>query len=362
MIVENIYQIEFEVTTKCNARCPQCVRNYYGDQVWPSLPIVDLDLKSIINRIPDSVWKDLSHVRFCGTYGDPCMHKDLLNIIRLTKTVTNASITISTNGGIRSTNWWKELASILDPTKDRVFFGIDGLEDTNHLYRIGTNFKKIINNLKAFNQAGGVSVWSFLVFEHNQHQVEEARAFSKHVGCDNFTWTSTSRFLNKQHKLVDHTPVYNNGKIMYLLKPTTKSEYVNDGYKYLNKFKNDPGAYEEYLKEVDIDCFVRRRQKIYISAEGDVFPCGWLADRLYGYESEQHQDHTTILTLIDQIGKDKINLYHTNLLDIIQGPWFDSIEKSWETNSIQRCASMCDKKSILAQQSNKNVISIVVEK
>jgi len=362
MITEKIYQIEFEVTTKCNAKCPQCVRNYHGDYTWPSLPIIDLDIKSTFKNIPSSVWKELGHIRFCGTYGDPCMRKDLIDIIRLTKSVTDASISISTNGSIRSTKWWEELATVLDPTKDSVTFGIDGLEDTNHLYRIGTSYKKIISNLKAFNQAGGASFWSFLVFEHNQHQVDHAREFSKQIGCRNFTWTSTSRFLNKQHKLVDHTPVFKDGKIIYSLKPTTLSEYVNTGYEELQQFKYSQAAYEEYLNDVEVDCFVKRRQKIYVSAEGEVFPCGWLADRLYGYDAEQHQDHKTILDLISSIGRDKINLYYTNLLDITQGVWFNTIEETWKTNKIQRCAAMCDKNSNLIQQSNKNVISIIVEK
>ena len=238
MIIENIWQIEVELTTKCNARCPQCVRNYYGDYTWPTLPLIDLDVDFLTKRIPQQVWDKLGHIRFCGTYGDPCMHKDFLDIIKLTKSVTNASITISTNGGIRSTKWWKELAGLLDPTQDRVFWGIDGLEDTNHLYRIGTDYKKIINNLKAFNRAGGNSVWSFLVFEHNQHQVEEIKELSKQLGCTDFTCKSTSRFLDKQHKLIDFTPVYKDGQVDYVIKPATLPQYVNEGYDDLNKIKD----------------------------------------------------------------------------------------------------------------------------
>ena len=53
--------------------------------------------------------------------------------------------------------------------KVKVTFGIDGLQDTNHLYRISTNFDKIIKNAKAFIDAGGFAKWHMLVFEHNEH-------------------------------------------------------------------------------------------------------------------------------------------------------------------------------------------------
>ena len=39
-----------------------------------------------------------------------------------------------TNGGARSKQWWTDLGK-LTKGKMRVTFGIDGLEDTNHLYR-----------------------------------------------------------------------------------------------------------------------------------------------------------------------------------------------------------------------------------
>ena len=94
MLVEKISQIEIELTTKCNASCPQCVRNYYGAYTWPSLPIVDLDINTLKQSINSEIWENLDHLRLCGTYGDPCMHKDLIKIIKWIKTVSPTAITI----------------------------------------------------------------------------------------------------------------------------------------------------------------------------------------------------------------------------------------------------------------------------
>ena len=353
-----IKQIEFEITTKCNARCPQCVRNYYGSYTWPSLPIKDIDTRCLKKSISKKTWEELEHIKFCGTYGDPCMNKNFLDIIRWVKTMSDAPISIYTNGGMRSKKWWIELANILNQ-KDKVFFGIDGLEDTNHLHRIGVIWKKLIANVKAFNQAGGTSVWSFLIFKHNQHQIDQARTTALEIGCNEFAVKTTSRFIDKQHKFIKHTEVYNlEGNISHLLEPTSLPEYVNQGYSDHENVIRFYGSYKKYLDKTKIDCGAKKMYNVYVSAEGDVFPCGWLADRLYGYETEKHGDHTKLLGMINDVSRESINLHHTPIEDIVQGKWFDRIEQSWESNELERCAHICGEKSTLIRNANKNLSKI----
>ena len=46
-------------------------------------------------------------------------------------------------------------------------FAIDGLEDTNHIYRRNTDWVKIVQNATAYIAAGGRAEWDFIVFAHN---------------------------------------------------------------------------------------------------------------------------------------------------------------------------------------------------
>ena len=55
----------------------------------------------------------------------------------------------------------------------RVDFNIDGLQDTNHVYRKNTNFEKIIDNASAYIRMGGIAEWNYIVFKHNQHQIDK---------------------------------------------------------------------------------------------------------------------------------------------------------------------------------------------
>ena len=75
-----------------------------------------------------------------------------------------------------------------------VHFGIDGLEDTNHLYRVNVKWKKVMENVKAFVENGGNAIWDYIVFRHNEHQVEQAREFSNKIGFKKFLVKKTGRF------------------------------------------------------------------------------------------------------------------------------------------------------------------------
>jgi len=353
MFYQKITQLELELTTRCNASCPQCVRNFYGGKTWPTLPMVDIDLELIKTKIPDSILKDLIEIRICGTYGDPCIYQDLIELVKYLNSKTSAQLTINTNGSLRTTKWWKDLANVLKKD-DRVIFGIDGLDDTNHLYRVNTNFKKIINNAKAFISAGGSAIWSYIVFKHNEHQVDAARQLSNKLGFDGFSCKLTTRFIDKQHNLVDKTPVFdkNNNLNRYLEMPDEK-KYLNNGYNNYEKIIKEFGSYENYLQKSKIFCTAQHSNLIYRY----VLPCGWLADRFYGFETEKHKDRKKLFELIDlNGGLNTISLHHFSLDEIANSKVFHAIQQNWiSENRIERCANQCSKYGMLKQNATKEL-------
>jgi MoaA/NifB/PqqE/SkfB family radical SAM enzyme len=357
MFYNKITQIEFELTTKCNASCPQCVRNFYGSNVIDNLPLVDLDLNIIKEKISHATLANLIEIRICGTYGDPCVYTNLIDLIIYLKSKTDAQITINTNGSLRTVEWWKKLANVLS-CDDRVIFGIDGLKDTNHLYRIGTNFDKIINNASAFIAGGGSAIWSYIVFKHNEHQVEEAKELSKTLGFDGFACKLTTRFIDKKHNLVDKTPVYSKtGSIVRYLEMPVNTKYLNSGYNNYETIIKEYRSYKDYLQKSEISCTAQHSNLVYISAEGYVLPCGWLADRFYGVEAENHHDKLKLSNLIDSNGgKSAIDLHHHTLEEIINNNVFQAIQKNWkENNRIERCANQCGKYGMLKQNATKEL-------
>jgi MoaA/NifB/PqqE/SkfB family radical SAM enzyme len=160
-----------------------CLRTVCGGEDNPQLPLVELSLADIQKIFPESFIKQLDRMYMCGNYGDPIVAKDTLEVFRHFRQV-NPSLRLEmfTNGSAKNESFWQELAQ----TIDLVHFSIDGLEDTNHLYRKGTHFPTIIKNARAYLAAGGKAVWDFIVFRHNEHQIEQVRALSRELGFTKF--------------------------------------------------------------------------------------------------------------------------------------------------------------------------------
>jgi sulfatase maturation enzyme AslB (radical SAM superfamily) len=139
----------------------------------------------------------------CGHAGDPAAAPDTIEIFNHFRTINDKMrFTIHSNGSLRNTAWWSELGNILSRETDRCYFSIDGLADTNHIYRVNTLFDKIMENAKAFIKNGGKAHWEYIVFEHNEHQVEEARNTAMDLGFVSFREKVSRRF-----KLVPNTNV-----------------------------------------------------------------------------------------------------------------------------------------------------------
>jgi len=337
--------VEIELSTRCNAACPQCSRNYFGAYTWPTLPLVNIDIELLINSLPKNFLQNLSRIRLVGTYGDPCIHPKFLQFIEWLTSQTDARILISTNGSLRSIQWWRKLAKILRPT-DRVVFCVDGLEDTNHLYRKGTDFAMIMRNMVEFNQAGGKSIWNYIVFKHNEHQVEQARKMSVSLGCIDFAIKRTARFINKQHKRIEKFPVLDSKeKVQHWLELPAQKQFLNNGYDQYTDIIANSTDYDNYLKTAPIDCIAQSHSACYISAEGYVLPCGWLADRFYGFEAENHSDRQKLFDLIEQSGGlNAISVFEHSIESILDGNFFKLVQSSWtDENRLERCANQCGK-------------------
>ena len=67
-----------------------------------------------------------------------------------------------------------------------VIFSVDGLSDTNHLYRQNVVWDNVERNMRVSFAAGGRARWDFIVFGHNEHQVDEAQRTSRELGCRTF--------------------------------------------------------------------------------------------------------------------------------------------------------------------------------
>jgi hypothetical protein len=155
-----------------------CGRNRLGGADNQLLSLYELSLADIASILSPALLSRMRSIHFCGNFGDPAVAADLLPSLGYVRSCSESvGIGLSTNGSVRSSAWWSNVGSILNRENDVCRFAIDGLSDTNSLYRRGTHFDKIMENARAFIAAGGNASWVFLVFRHNEHQIEEAQNY-----------------------------------------------------------------------------------------------------------------------------------------------------------------------------------------
>lgn len=240
-MLNNTKILHVEPTDACNAACPQCAREQ--DKSFNKSDLHHLSIEQINNCINIDQIKNLDKMFMCGDYGDPAAGKHTLEIFKYFRSI-NPTITLgmNTNGGLRSVHWWSTLGKILTLPTDYVVFSIDGLQDTNHIYRKNVNWNIVIRNVQSFINSGGNAHWEMLVFEHNQHQVNQAMDIAKELG---FKW-----FRTKVSRRFNAYPVE-------FLQPPTQWTLPK-------------------IEEGVIKCHALNESSVYISAKGKVYPCCWL--------------------------------------------------------------------------------------
>lgn len=241
--------LHIENTSVCNASCPMCTRNVNGKELSSNFTIGSLEFDKFKSVVLPHI-ETLEKIMFCGTLGDPCADNNLLDKIKWIKEIKPECVVgLNTNGSIQNKNWWAQIAQLLSGIYDYVVFSIDGLEDTNHIYRVGVRWNKVMENAKAYIDAGGIAHWDMLVFDHNKHQIQECMMMASDLG---FSWFRTKE-----------TDRWNEYKFDNLL-PAEDYEQI------------DYSNIEEVICERD------REESLYIDYTGQSWPCCYMASINYG--------------------------------------------------------------------------------
>lgn len=345
---ENIKTIHLENTQNCQASCPMCDRNQNGGAVNSHIDLSELTLEDCKRIFEPEFIAQLNTMYMCGNLGDPIVARDTLEIFRYFREHNpNMWLSMNTNAGAKSAEWWQELANVFG-RMGAVIFSVDGLQTTNHIYRQGVVWDNVERNMRAFTSAGGRARWDFLIFEHNQHQVECARTYSKILGFEKFVAKKTGRFVTaKSEKKESHQAVDRKGnKTAELKKPDEK--YQNAAIKEYDKVKEKHGTMDAYYDRAEIHCKVKDEGNLFITAEGLALPCCWTAGRMYKW---WHKDpkQEQIWDFVDAAGgKDAISAKKHGLRAVFETGIFDRIEDSWTKASVAEgklkvCSMKCGK-------------------
>jgi len=306
LTLEAVKAINIEVSSKCNAGCPFCSRNQkvrpYAGQL---ITLADFKL------LPASVIRQLRRLTFGGNFGDLCCNPEVLEIAAYIRQL-NLDITLEgdTNGSYGDPDWWQALGASFK--KGAMVFALDGLADTHRLHRRGTDFHKIIRNMRAFVAGGGVAQWQFIVFKHNEHQLQAAEDLAQAIGCRRF-YALVSR---------DFSP------------DLTPPDIIDF------RVKRDvfAGCREGLdARDRQARCRPLADGTIYIAADGSVHPCCYA----HLMHITAHNARFAFIAPLVEKYRERINFKTRPLADILRSEYFSEIFEKSKANAY--CQTKCNR-------------------
>jgi len=343
--------LQLEISSNCNLGCPGCVRTLFSsiekyDDPDVSVDIYNLKLETnpaipkneflsfdVFTKLIDSdiIKNNVKRIEFIGTIDDPLAHPEFLDMVDYIVTNTNHLILIHTNASLRSPDYFTKLANLFakNDIPHRIHFSIDGLEDTNHLYRRGSNWNKIIKNAQAFlDESKRLSnldyaedaLWQWLIFPWNEHQTDQAKQLAKDMGF--------ARFMSRPDRALAHVD---------LNKAIRRKHQI--GWEELNSHQAD--KMDEY-----IHC--KQQHMYFVDYKGCVWPCCFIGNRNYnGLHKEVHEIQDQRFEIY---GENWNNLNYYTLDEIIESEFYkNDLVDSWKSkchgtgpkDRIMRCTQTC---------------------
>lgn len=169
----------------CNLQCPACPTGLRLG-LRPTVSIDEELFKSTIDQIGDYIFQ-----LYMYNWGEPLLHKRTPEMIAYAKK-KEINILLSTNLSIKLTDEY--IDRLVSSGLDRMLVSIDGVtQESYSKYRKNGNLDLVRENVMRIQRAkqrlGSATpkvVWQFLVFRHNEHEIEQARAVHKEWGADEF--------------------------------------------------------------------------------------------------------------------------------------------------------------------------------
>ena len=368
--INNVSALHIELSSVCNSICPGCPR-FVSHSPNVEAELSEITINQFKTWFPEQFMKKLTKIDFCGNFGDPMAASDIEHILQYCSDMGIPNVTIRSNGGLRSTTLWEKIGKTFAKNPLWIMiFSVDGLEDTNHLYRRNVSWNKLKKNIQAFNDQKGYSRWEYLIFRHNEHQIDEAKRLSKEWNFNEF-YSKGALGLDDGKNLKAMPAQDINGKVEYWLLPPldknhrsfqTDDETIiyeeNDSLVgSVQKIKITPnyGNTRSISFNVDEDishanaeihCRVLKpftqHNSIYIDSQGAVFPCCWTGL----YFRKKHNDFINKIALsisdyqffskILSYGIENITLKNNSIEYIITSGYLNKVyANTWNCSSVE---------------------------
>ena len=279
-----------ELTNICTLKCSGCSRTRFINMFPQHWKNHSIDVNSLMNFLDCDLTN--MNISFCGNYGDPIYHPDFHNIISQFKS-RGAILSIITNGSYKTKQWWEQTVGILTE-QDTVTFSVDGLPENFTTYRVNADWKSIEVGMKVVAQSKCGSKWSYIPFNYNENNIEQAKDLCKKLGIKEFE-------INYSDRWDEHT---------VHLRPS--DDQIGPRDQAMQNWKNNSTT-----GTLNPQCATGKDH--FITAEGYYAPCCYAVDFRFYYKTPFGLDkkrYNITATTISKILEDQVTIdFMSNLKD-----------------------------------------------
>ncbi|MCE2439665.1 MAG: radical SAM protein, partial [Candidatus Latescibacteria bacterium] len=177
------FVLMLEPTNVCNLKCPLCPSGN-GEMTRPRGTMEFENFR----RIFEEQAKDLV-LLMLWNQGEPFINKRLTDMVRLAKAHNVPTITSTNVHYIRSRS---DAEDIVTSGLDEIVVSLDGATPESYVkYRVGGNFDRVLDGIrllstakKTLNADHPVIHLQFIIFKHNETEIEAARNLARELGVD----------------------------------------------------------------------------------------------------------------------------------------------------------------------------------
>ena len=346
-MIDKIKTMELEITSDCNAACPGCARTLNAD----ILEVQHFSLADLQRILPDERHIKDKDIRLCGVLGDPMIHPEIVEIVEYLLT-NGATVTISTNAGIGTEQMYHQLGLLSNQYKSKFIMQacIDGHRETNHIYRVNTKFSVIERNLNAYAKNSYKDIdhknkWVFIVFDHNEHEIEAAKQHAHDLGMKFLTRTG---MRNSYYNWVAEIGKKNNKEKKVITTTGDKEHKRKDEVFKLDELIANNKVDDDIIKTVV--CKYVHEGEIFISSKQEMWPCCFLWDSAF-------KNKENFLEKLSEYQTGWNSLKTNSIEQVMKHPYYEKVlEESWNpqhNKHMKRCIRTC--------ASNKAYQNIMVE-
>lgn len=178
----NPYSLTIEPTNRCNLNCLECPSG--NNSSTRPKGFVDINLyKKIIDEVKGFVFYHMIYFQ-----GEPLFHPNLFEFIRYAD--QNKIFTCTSTNGHFLTE--ENCENIVQSGLKKLIISVDGVtQESYSKYRVGGDLEKVKQGIQTltkikhkFNARYPIINLQFLVFRHNQHEIDEFKKLAKQLRAD----------------------------------------------------------------------------------------------------------------------------------------------------------------------------------